>query len=151
MTNSLPIGKVAGFRGRAGELTIRVASGEAKRWVGLRSVWIARRGAGPDGEGTLYGVESARAYRDRLVVKLHGVDDPTAADALRGAIVAAPEGQVPALTEGVHYVARLVGLEGRDEEGRRLGVVRDVQGNADDIGVDPQLFRCGDAIGVGCG
>ena len=54
------------------------------------------------------------------------MDDPTAADALRGAIVAAPEGQVPALTEGVHYVARLVGLEVRDEEGRRLGVVRDV-------------------------
>lgn len=105
-------------------MTVRVASGKAERWTGLRSVWIEGRGSG--GGPALYDVESARAYRDRLVVKLRGVDDPTAAERLRGAIVAAPEDQIPDLPDGVYYVARLVGLKVRDEEGRALGIVRDV-------------------------
>jgi len=122
----LPIGKVSGFRGRAGELTVRVASGEAGRWVGLGSVSIGPAGEEPGGGGTWFEVESARAYRDRLVLKLRGVDDPSAAEALKGRIVAAPPEQVPELPDGVHYVERLVGLEVRDETARVLGAVTGV-------------------------
>lgn len=116
-----------GFRGRAGELTLRVASGHAGRWVGLRRVLIAPGAVGEGSGASSFEVESIRAYADRLVLKLCGVDGPDAADSLRGRLVLVPPEEVPQLPEGMYFVARLVGLEVRDEQGRSLGRVADVE------------------------
>lgn len=121
----MPLGRVSGPRGRSGEITVRVVSGHADRWTELQTVEIER-----ESEVETHEVESARAYRDRLVLKLRGVDDTGAAVALKGARVLAPEGQVPELPPGVHYAAWLVGLRVRDEEGAPLGVVADVMETA---------------------
>ena len=115
-------------------MTVRVRAGEAAHWTGVGRIWIggSRRG------GRLYHVERSRAYRDRLVLKLRGVDDPNAAESLRGCEVAVPEEEAPALPSGAHYVAKLVGLEVYDEAGERLGRVRDVMptGGTDVLIVD---------------
>jgi 16S rRNA processing protein RimM len=121
----LPVGRVAGHRGRSGELTVREFGGNAARWVALRTVWISRR------DGTTaepVPVETARAYRDRLVLKLSGVEDADQAARLRGATVHAAVDDAPALPEGEHYRALLVGLAVRDETGQTLGTVRDMLG-----------------------
>jgi 16S rRNA processing protein RimM len=124
----LPVGRVSGFRGPAGELTVKVASGEAGRWTGLTAVLVGE----PDGEDANGGervrfeVERSRAYRDRLVLKLKGVDDPTRADSLKGRWVFAPSEQIPALPPGVYWVERLVGLDVVDERGEPLGKIEDV-------------------------
>jgi 16S rRNA processing protein RimM len=112
-------GRITGFRGSRGELTVRVASGNAERWVGLTRVLVE---PGDDE----YEVEGSRAYRDRLVLKLRGVEDAAAADALRGRDVAAPPEQVPSLAEGVYYQQQLLGLAVLDELGATLGVIEDV-------------------------
>jgi 16S rRNA processing protein RimM len=134
----LPVGRVSGFRGLAGELTVKVSSGEAGRWTGLTAVWVR----GPDGAApdppARFDVERSRAYRDRLVLKLKGVDDPTRADALKGRWVLAPVEQVPALPPGVYWVERLVGLEVVDERRGLLGRVEDV---APTGGVDLLVVR----------
>lgn len=104
-------------------MTVRVASGKADRWVGLRRVLVSSDERGPL---ATYDVESARGYAGKLVLKLGGVDDPNAAERLRGQTVFAPSDAVPALPEGVHYQARLVGLEVVEESGQRLGRVVDV-------------------------
>ncbi len=106
-----------------------MASGDAGRWTGLRNVLVApreERGSGRPGRPGRFEVEGCRAYGDRLVLKLRGVDDPSAASALRGGLVLAPADQVPPLPSGTHYVARLAGLEVQDPEGNRLGRVEDV-------------------------
>jgi 16S rRNA processing protein RimM len=124
----LPVGRVSGFRGLAGELTVKVASGEAGRWTGLTAVLVGEPVRG-DADGAAprhYDVEGTRAYRDRLVLKLKGVDDPTRADALKGLWVFAPAEQVPELPRGVYWVERLVGLDVVDERGAPLGKVEDV-------------------------
>jgi len=120
----LPLGRVLGFRGNAGEMTVRVASGEATRWVGLKNVLLS----GTDGskEPRRYEVERARGYRDRLVLKLRGVDDAGAAEALKGWIALVPAEEVPELPAGVHFVERIVGLRVIDERGVTLGKVADV-------------------------
>ena len=51
---------------------MKVVSGDAARWVGVSRVVLS--GAGPRE------VESSRAYRDRLVLKLAGVDDARRTD-----------------------------------------------------------------------
>ena len=100
-------------------------SGDAEPWTTLRRV---RFGGPEDGEETTaeFEVEAARAYRDRLVLKLSGVDDPSAAQALRGRWLRARPDAVPDLPSGRYYVAELVGLEVHDEDGGRVGTVIDV-------------------------
>lgn len=74
-----------------------------------------------------YVVENARAYRDRLVLKLQGVENPSDGEALRGRTVLAPAGELPALPEGRYFAADLVGMTVRREETTELlGKVTDV-------------------------
>lgn len=113
----LPVGRVAGHRGRGGELTVRTLAA-ADTWLGVRRFRID----GPAGDQD-YEVESSRAYRNRLVLKLKGVDDASAAAGLRGGRVAVERAEAPELPQGTHYVADLVGLLVVDEAGQELGRV----------------------------
>jgi 16S rRNA processing protein RimM len=74
-----------------------------------------------------YEVESARAYRDRLVLKLRGIDGPSDGEALRGCTVLAPAADVPELPEDRYFAAALVGMTVRREGTSELvGEVTDV-------------------------
>jgi 16S rRNA processing protein RimM len=120
------IGRISGFRGRSGEITVRIASGNADRWVGLSTALIAGTGAA-NVTPEAYVVESARAYRDRLVLKLQGIDDPSQGDALRGRTVLAAAEDLPELPEGRYFAAALVGMTVRREGTTELlGEVTDV-------------------------
>jgi len=115
---------------------VRIFRGEAEFWTGLDRVWVGA----PDGDGgSFYAIERSRAYRDRLVLKLEGVDDATTAGSLRGRRVAALAESAPQLPPGEHYTSLLVGLEVRDEGGRVIGTVVDVAptGGADLLVVVP--------------
>ena len=105
-------------------MTLRVASGEAARWVHLRRAVLSR--IDDAHEGVPREVESARAYRDRLVLKFVGVDDAGKAGALRGLEVAALPEDVPQLPEGVYWAARLVGASVLDVADGPVGRVEDV-------------------------
>jgi 16S rRNA processing protein RimM len=138
---SIVLGTVGGFRGNLGELTVRVVSGDAARWEHLHRVVL--RGSGPGAPAGLREIASARAYRDRLVLKLVGVDDASAAAALRGCDVMAAAEDVPALPQGVYWVERLVGAQVKDAVLGDLGCVADV---VETGGIDLLLVR--DAGGV---
>lgn len=104
---------------------MRVESGCAARWLGLRHVLLARHlGGGEPAER--FEVGSARSYADRLVLGLRGVEDAAAAAGMRGRWVLAPADEVPDLPEGEYYAARLVGLSVVEEAGEALGRVADV-------------------------
>lgn len=122
---TLIIGRVSGFRGRSGEITVRIVSGDAEPWTQLGRA----RFRGPeDGDEARaeFEVEAARGYRDKLVLKLRGVDDPSAAQTLKGCWLEAGPDAVPELPTDRYYVAALVGLEVHDLDGGRLGTVIDV-------------------------
>ena len=121
---ALAFGRVSGFRGSDGEITVKVVSGEAARWVRLSRVVLRRSKAGV--EETPRVVESARAYRDRLVLKLGGVNDANDAAALRGSDVLAPAEDVPRLPKDMYWVQRLVGARATDAVLGELGRVTDV-------------------------
>jgi 16S rRNA processing protein RimM len=119
----LPVGRVAGHRGRGGEVTVKAEGGNAGLWEGLRQVWIAPEGVAPRRPTR---IESSHGYRDRLVLKLEGVDGSDAAAELRGQRVWAAVADAPELPDGEFYVARLIGLEVRDDSGSVLGRVADL-------------------------
>jgi 16S rRNA processing protein RimM len=120
-------------------VTVR-GCGQAEAWLPVRRVWIAR-----GREGRSYDVEHSRAYRDRLVLKLKGIDDADGAARLRGQSVEVARGDAPELPEGVHYVAELVGMLVLDESGVELGRVAGVveTGGTDVLRVQPSAEASG--------
>ena len=124
-------------------MTVRVLSGRADRWTGLTSVVLMVPGEVPGGSEEARRVEGSRAYRDRLVLKLEGVDDASAAERLKGYWVLASAAEIPALPAGEFYVDRLIGLSVQDEVGGLLGRVEDVleTGGVDLLVVRNQVGR----------
>jgi len=120
-------------------MTIDVPAGDAAVWVGLSRVWIEPRDSGA---GDWFAVESSRAYRDRLVLKLEGIDDPDRAARLRGSAVEAAFDDAPELPAGEHWVSTLLGLDVHDEREGLLGTVSDVIPTG---GVDLLVVRRADA------
>ncbi len=120
-TGPLPVGKVRGHRGSGGEITVRIASKEAGRWCGLTSVLIERGTAATEE----YEIESLRWYRDRLVLKLEGVESARDAAELKGGTVLVRPEQVPSLPDGEYYLEYLTGLQ-VFEKGRSLGFVEEI-------------------------
>lgn len=105
---------------------MRVASGNAARWSGLRHVVVSRSPREIAADARDHEVEATRAYGDRLVLKLRAVDDVPTAKALTGHWIWVEGAEVPPLPEGTYYVERLVGLVVDDEAAGRLGRVEDV-------------------------
>jgi 16S rRNA processing protein RimM len=118
----IPLGRVKGHRGLTGELTVTVAAGDATVWRDIRRVWIG--GSGRDGE--FHDVEQRRVYGDKLVLKLAGIDDATAAARLKGWTAMAPQSEIPELVEGEYFGAQLAGFAVVDESGDVLGHVTDI-------------------------
>jgi len=121
-SGGLVVARIVGHRGVSGEVTARVASGDAGQWVGLKTVTL--RGGAQDGRR--FEVEAARAYRDRLVLKLKGIENGDAAAGLRGADIVAAAEDVPALPEGRYWLDALLGATVIDDRRGVLGTVADV-------------------------
>jgi len=84
-------------------------------WVGgdthaAREIRVERLSVGPRG----------------IRVKLGGIDDRTAAEGLRGALLFIDEDRATPLKKGVFFVHDIVGIAVRDEAGADLGTVADV-------------------------
>jgi 16S rRNA processing protein RimM len=60
------------------------------------------------------------------VLKFRGIDDPSAAQALRGLEIAAVAEDVPTLPSGVYWIEQLIGALVEDSAGRALGRVENV-------------------------
>jgi 16S rRNA processing protein RimM len=114
----LQIAHITRAHGLRGEVVVAPVSNRAERFA-AGAVWTIG-----DVE---YRVDAARRQTDRYVVKLAGVDDRDAAEALRGSTAYAPPlGELP---EGEMWVHELVGCTCVDRAGVRLGVVESVEDN----------------------
>lgn len=83
----------------------------------------------PDGEVYLLGrrrrIERVRWDRDRILLRLEGLESRGDVDDTRGALLEVPEGDL-VRDPDAHLVYEIVGLEVVTEEGRSLGKVSEV-------------------------
>ncbi len=81
--------------------------------------------------------KSAAAYRwqgNHLLIRFEGTDSREAAEKLRGTTVEIERSACHELPEGEFYIADLIGLQVRTEQGVRIGVLKDVmQQGAQDL------------------
>ena len=71
-------------------------------------------------------LDEAKTHSDSIVAKFIGLDDRTAAEALRGARIFLPRSSFPAASADEYYWVDLIGLQVVNREGVALGVVRDL-------------------------
>jgi 16S rRNA processing protein RimM len=71
-----------------------------------------------------YRIEASGRSGGQLTVKLVGIDDRDAAQALRGAAVGVPRGELPARAAKDFYRADLIGCEVVNLAGVRLGILQ---------------------------
>jgi 16S rRNA processing protein RimM len=130
---TLVVGVVTSVHGLRGEVAIQNRSDNPERWRPGGAVLL--------GDGRSLTIESSRSHGRRLLVKFDGIDDRTAAEALRGAELLVPQSWVPALPAGEWWAYELEGCAVETSSGRSLGVLTEIVANpANDIwiAVDPE-------------
>jgi 16S rRNA processing protein RimM len=124
----LVVGRVVKSHGVRGELVVEVRTDapEERFAVGARLDAKPGRDARP-GAPRSYTVESAREHSGRLLVRLVGVDDRSAADALRGTLFVVDSADLPPSEDpDEFYDHELEGLAVRLTDGTPIGAVREV-------------------------
>jgi 16S rRNA processing protein RimM len=113
------LGRLADPYGIRGWLRLHVSADDPLAWAEMPVWWMAREGE-PWQE---VGLKSLKVHGHGVVVLLEGVDDRTAAEALKGVLVGAPRDALPKTEEGEYYWADLIGLEVRNSADEHLGKV----------------------------
>ncbi len=116
MTDMLEIGKAVNTHGIRGEVKIMPWCDDPCVFDELASLII---------DGKEYEILSNRYHKTCQIVKLAGIEDMNAAEKLKNKIVYVRREDFP-LPEGRYFIADILGLEVRDEDGRVLGKVCDV-------------------------
>lgn len=123
MDELVAIGEVSAPHGVRGEVRVVPLTDFPERFRRLERVFVRRpRQAEPE-ERT---VERTRFHKGFVIVKFEGVDDRNEAETLRRALLQVAPEDVHPLPEGQYYVFDIVGLHVFDEDGREIGVVKDV-------------------------
>ena len=118
----LAIGQVVGVHGVRGELKVEALTDDPQRFGQLEEVFI-----GPDGEDAdVWLVSGYRLHKGRILLKLTGLEDRTAAEAFRGLLVQVPSEETAPLDEDEYYEDEILGLEVWTRAGEYLGRVEEI-------------------------
>ncbi len=120
----LTIGRVVRAHGIAGEIVVEVRTDEPELRFAPGATLLAK---GRGDQPRSYVVEAAREHGARLLVRLAGVADRDAAEALRGSVFVIDSAALPAITEpDTYYDHQLEGLRVRTIDGEPVGTVTEV-------------------------
>lgn len=119
------MGRVAGSYGVRGWIKVVPGGGVIDALPEVKEWWLGERA---------FRVSEARVHGATVVAKLEGLETREQALALKGATVSVERSALPEAEEGRYYLADLVGLEVVNEQGERLGTVREwISNGAQDV------------------
>ena len=120
----LTVGRVVKAHGVTGELVVDVRTDDPELRFAPGAVLRAK---GSDRREHNYAIETVRPHGNRLLVRLSGVADRHAADALRGSRFVIDSTDLPPIYEAdTFYDHQLEGLRVRSTAGREIGVIAEV-------------------------
>ncbi len=88
-------------------------------WASMPSLWLGNE----NGPWREVGLKGLKVHGNGLVLLLDDVPDRSAAEALRGLLVAAPRLALPQAADNEYYWGDLIGLEVINTAGEKLGKV----------------------------
>ncbi len=121
-TDLITIGEVVKAQGIKGELKVLPLTENPHRFGDLkRIIWLTT-----DGIQKEYQVSGYRLYNQFVLLKLVGIDDLTAAEALGRGYLYIPKSERPKLPPGRYYHDEIIGLEVWTVSGEYLGVIKSI-------------------------
>lgn len=120
MTDYFELGRVLKPQGIRGEIKIEAYTDDMNRFADLPHVYLE---AGGQYAKTF--VEKARTDYKAAYLKLEGIDDRDAAEALRGRYLYIDRENAAPLPEGAYYIKDLIGLD-VIAGGEKLGILKDI-------------------------
>ncbi|MFN3566965.1 MAG: ribosome maturation factor RimM [Burkholderiaceae bacterium] len=120
----IELGAVRGAYGVKGWVKIVPYDAGAEVLRTTRNWWLLR-----DGARERLAVTAVRRHAALLLAKWAGCESPEAADAIRGAAIAVPREEFPALAPGRYYWVDLIGARVINRRGVDLGEVRGLRSN----------------------
>jgi 16S rRNA processing protein RimM len=118
VADRIALAAVAGAHGIKGELRLKLFSDSAENLSRHEKLYVG---------GAERRLLSIRDSGKTAVARLEGVEDRSAAEALRGALIEIDRSALPPLEEGEYYHADIIGLPAEDREGRLVGIVAAVE------------------------
>jgi 16S rRNA processing protein RimM len=118
----LRIGRVARAHGLKGELEIRLDWPDSRSLLEATGVLLSL----PDGSTVSHSIAGTRRTPKGVLLRLEGIADRDAAEAVLGATLSVPRADLPPLQDGEYYLCDLVGLEVKGPAGS-VGRVLEVQ------------------------
>jgi len=120
MVERILVGAIAGAHGLRGQVRIRSYTADPAD--------VAAYGPLTDeGGGRRFALAVTGAAKDGVIARIDGIDDRTAAEALRGLRLYVPRAALPAPGDGEYYHADLIGLRAELGDGSLYGRIVDVQ------------------------
>src|SRR4051794_10499834 len=114
----IALAAVAGAHGVKGEVRLKLFTDSAKTLSVHEKLYVGN---------TERRLLSVRDSGKTAVARFEGVNDRSAAEALRGSLVEVDRSALPPLEDGEYYHADLVGLPAVDPDGKNIGVVLAVE------------------------
>ena len=118
MDKRIALAAVAGAHGVKGELRLKLFSDSIESLSRHRTLYVG---------GAARRLLAVRDSGKTAIARFEGIDDRSAAEALRGVLVEVDRSVLPPLEEGEYYYADLIGLEAVDGDGNRVGSVAAVE------------------------
>ncbi len=113
------VGAITGVRGLRGEVRIKSFTADPADVAAYGPVSVE------EGDRS-FDIRVTARVKDRIIARLAGVDDRTAAEELKGTKLYVPRSALPEADDGTYYLSDLVGLRAETATGRKLGRVRAV-------------------------
>ena len=130
MTDRFQIGAVTAAHGVRGEVQVFPMTDDPGRYKKLKQVIVQKKNGA---EETLV-VESARFFKNTVLLKWKGIETRDDAERYRGSALFVPREDAVPLQENEYFIADLIGLSVLTEDGKRLGALTDVlQTGANDV------------------
>lgn len=117
---TLEVGRVSKAHGITGELRVVPHWESSDALDRVQEIWLTQ-----NAKRAVYAVERARAVPKAYLLKLRGVDDRNAAEALQGAVVSVERSALSPLEPGEYYLVDLVGAKVLGPDGE-IGEVTDI-------------------------
>ncbi|MDQ3445849.1 MAG: ribosome maturation factor RimM [Pseudomonadota bacterium] len=114
----IELGAVRGAYGLKGWVRIAPFAAEGVVLENVRRWWLLG-GAEP----LALTVEDVKRHTESILAKWAGCESKEAADALKGATIAVPRSDFPALDEDEHYLSDMVGYRVINRQGLELGTI----------------------------
>jgi 16S rRNA processing protein RimM len=114
----IALAAVASAHGVKGEVRLKLFSDSADSLAAHGKLYVG---------GTERRLLAIRDGGKTAVVRFEGVNDRSAAEALRGSLIEIDRSALPPLEEGEYYHADLIGLPAVDREGKGIGAVVSVE------------------------